>query len=84
MHHPLLGMFFWPDSIPPGMEYIILAVLPISGPLQWIILGIFVIWRISVCRKDKEHMGKHIGVTLLLLPCLIFLTNMICFFCFHR
>jgi hypothetical protein len=76
MHQLFLAFFFWPDSIPPGVEYVILALFPLCGPLQWIILAIFFGWRISVCRKHKGNIGKHIGVTLLLCPCVIFLTNM--------
>ena len=51
-------------------------MFPLCGPLQWIILAIFFAWRIGVCRKDKEHIAKHIVVSILLCPFVIFLTNM--------
>jgi len=68
-------MFVWPDSMPDGAEHLILALLPLAGFVQWILLGLFFAWRVLVCMRHRNHLGRHVAVTAVLYPCLVFVTN---------
>lgn len=82
-------MFMWPDSIPPGLEYLLVALMPLSmfNPGRFPLLTmlqfglIFILACVTFTAWLKfKRLKTSIAISMVIYPITVFATNLFIFF----